>query len=98
MNNVINAVVNQTEFIQYPGCSSNHSSGSKSKASSNHVDKCNCEQLKTDINELNTIITQLNIKVEFLMSFLNLKDDVPASQSQAQSAKPASLGLKQQHS
>lgn len=80
MDNVINAVINTVDTNQIT------TDGSNSMTGSTNVNTGNCDLLKTEINNLNAIITQLNIKVDFLMSFLGLKGDDLITQQQAQSA------------
>ena len=72
LDNVINSVVNPNDYVQHPILSSKLSI----RSSSIRVDKCSCAQLKNEINSLNGVTTQLNTKVEFLMSFHGLEDDV----------------------
>ena len=79
MDNVINAVINPMDTNQISIGVSNPVTGSI------NVNTSNCELLKAEVNKLNAIIAQLTIKVDFLMSFLGLKDDGPITQSQSQS-------------
>jgi hypothetical protein len=80
MDDVINAVINPVDTNQIS------IGGSNSIPGSIIINTNNCDLLKAEINSLNTIIAQLNIKVDFLMSFLGLKDDDSITQPQAQSA------------
>ncbi len=80
MDNAINAVINPMDTNQIS------IGGSNPVAGSINVNTSNCDLLKAEVNKLNAIIAQLTIKVDFLMSFLGLKDDGPITQSQSQSA------------
>ena len=83
MDNVFNAVINPMDTNQISIGGSNPVTGSI------NVNTSNCELLKAEVNKLNAIIAQLTIKVDFLMSFLGLKDNGPITQSHSQSQSVA---------
>lgn len=68
MDSVINSVVNQTDIDQTICV------GSNSTTQSMHASYCKCDMMKTEVDSLNNIITQLKVKVDFLMSYLGLED------------------------
>lgn len=78
--NVINPVDNVQSAV---------SDNSNSPTSSMHDIKhgCDCIKLKAEINSLNTVIVQLNTKVEFLLSYLGLQKDISNDQTQNQSVE-----------
>ena len=39
------------------------------------VNKCRCDDMRAEISNLNSVITQLSTKMEFIMSYLGLKED-----------------------
>ena len=70
MDNVINAAINTVDNVQI-------SCGSSSATDSTvvHGDKCWCDELRSEMCSMNSIITQFRTKVYFPVSFLGLDDD-----------------------
>ena len=79
IDDVINSVINPVDNVQ--SVSGNYNS------SMNSMHSCDCSILKSEINSLHIVIGQLNTKVEFLLSYLGLKDDIVVAQTQNQSVQ-----------
>ena len=80
IDNVINPVDNVQSVI-----SGNLNSSTSSMHDIKH--DCDCNKLKAEINSRNTVIVQLNTKVEFLLSYLGLQNDISIGQTQNQSVE-----------
>jgi hypothetical protein len=79
-DNVINPVDNDQSIV-----SGNLNSSTSSMHDIKHG--CDCNKLKAEINSLNTVIDQLNTKVEFLLSYLGLQNVTSIGQTQNQSVE-----------
>lgn len=69
MDSIISSVANPVNPVGSDQCCSN------STIESEVVNKCKCDVMKAEISNLNAIIAQLSVKVDFLMSYFGLKDD-----------------------
>jgi hypothetical protein len=60
------------------------------------VNKCRCEELNAEIRNLNSVIAQLSTKMEFIMSYLGLKEDentAPNVQTQLATVSTGSVAI-----
>ena len=76
MDNVINAVINDS------GCSKSNS------PNLSQDNKCTCDELKLELTSARAAMLQLKNKVDFLMSYLGLIDDVSSNNKSSTTSQP----------